>query len=89
MTSAISSLHTMGKPYHMLIPNHIAVNKKNEVKLILPFFMDYFNFPKLLINYQQVSWDIYYYFSTERLRTYFHGDECNYQDKHLLPGFVT
>jgi hypothetical protein len=52
LTSAISSLHSIGKAYHILIPNHIAVTDNNEVKLIMPFFMDYFNFPKLLIPYR-------------------------------------
>jgi hypothetical protein len=55
--------------------------------------MDYFNFPKLLIDYSQVNWDIYYYFPTEMLRTHFHNQDMfsnnDESSPTLQPDFVT
>jgi hypothetical protein len=46
LTMSLASLHTIGKPFHLLIPHHLAINSKREIKLILPFFMDFFQFPR-------------------------------------------
>lgn len=82
------SLHTIGKPYHLLIPHHLALNSKKEIKLIVPFFMDYFLFPKFIFSYREIDWNTQVYFATEVLRSHYHSMELGDEGKKLRPDFL-
>ena len=90
LSSAVSSFHIIGKPFLFLNPKHLALLRDGRVKLIVPFFMDYFSdffkiFKKQIKSTKTnfLSSDHYVYHSPEILRSLMYGEKFAIKFDHF------
>ena len=80
---AIRSLHVIGRVSYFIEPSHIAITDDYDVHLIVPFFDNYFNDPKIFIDRCGKDVQRYSYLAPEN----FVDDETIAKMKHQIKFF--
>lgn len=50
LIKGIQAMHVIGKPHFLVTPRHMAISQGSNLKLIVPFFMSYFNNPEEFVQ---------------------------------------
>jgi len=66
LTHALRGLHFIGKPHYLFTPKFLARTEKQHFKLVLPFFMNYFDEPGVQIFNKDTDYkNLEYYYPPE------------------------
>jgi len=82
MICGLDTFHGVGKPYHLLNPYHLTIASGHRPKLLVPFFMEYFQTPLTFFNLCKEDPEIYPWYSPET----YQSDQLTSTYQELLVG---